>query len=384
MGRPRSHKRRNWPANLYEKRPGYFVYRDPRDGTEHGLGGDFPRASIEAMEANLKFAALLGQRRLVDRLEASGKGTVAEWIVEFRKILAQRKGRGGRATLAANTVRTNEWKLGAIGAPSKPEDPEQRPGIGDLVMERVTTKDLADFLQPWVDEGSDRATVSMRSMLDDLFRAAAGKGWVKTNPVDALMKFTAVVKRHRLSLDQFKTIYATAVAKEDPWVPNMLALAIVTSQPRECLVAWRFADERDGFLWNERGKTGARIKLPLKLRVPELDWVLEDVIRRCRDAVLSKHMLHHVRKYAYNRKGGPVFIDTATKAFARARDASGIVFPAGKEPPTLHEVRSLALRLYKAAHGRDFAQALAGHKSGDTTDLYADVRGSEWIEVRLG
>ncbi len=39
-------------------------------------------------------------------------------------------------------------------------------------------------------------------------------------------------------------------------------------------------------------------------------------------------------------------------------------------------------RLY-AEQGID-AQALLGHKSPDMTALYRDVRGSEWIEIRLG
>ena len=51
-------------------------------------------------------------------------------------------------------------------------------------------------------------------------------------------------------------------------------------------------------------------------------------------------------------------------------------------PPTFHEVRSLAARLY-AEQGVD-AQALLGHESPDMTALYRDVRGSEWIEIRLG
>jgi integrase len=320
---------------------------------------------LAAAKYNLKLAALLGTRRLIDRIDQTGKGTVAEWIPEFRKILARRD-------LAPNTVKTNEWKLRQIEA-----------GLGALLMHCVETKHLADFLEPWIEDGKDRSVVSLRSMLDDVFRTAAGKGWVKANPVEALAKHSATVKRGRLSLEHFLAIYAQAQASEDPWVANMMALAIVSAQPRECLVSWEFSDEHDGFLWNERGKTGAKIKLPAALTIPELGWRLDDTIRRCRDTVLSKHMLHHTRKYAYNRRGGPIFIDTATKAFARARDATAGLEWSGKEPPTLHEIRSLALRLYKDELGRDFAQALAGHKEGSTTDIYTDVRGSEWIEVKV-
>lgn len=375
MARPRSKSREKWPSHLYLKRghhpktPGkdtpYYVWRHPKTGEEFGLGSDFKTASIQAMEANLKLVDLLGARRLVDRLEASGKGTVSEFLAVYRKALGSRN-------LAPNTVKTNSWKLRQIEA-----------GLGANVMERVSTKDLSEFLQPWIDEDQLRAAASVRSMLDDLWKVAAGEGWVKENPVSMLKKISATVKRTRLSLEQFQAIHAKATADGEPWERNLLELALVTAQPRECLVAWEFADWRDGFLWNFRGKTGAKIKIPEGMTVPRIGLRLDDVLRRCRDRIVSKHVLHHARNYTLARVGDPIFIDTATKAFARMRDAAELAWPDGMEPPTLHEVRSLSLRLYKDAHGRDFAQSLAGHKEGSTTDIYTDVRGSEWIEVRL-
>jgi integrase len=52
-------------------------------------------------------------------------------------------------------------------------------------------------------------------------------------------------------------------------------------------------------------------------------------------------------------------------------------------PPTFHEIRSLAIRLYSDEYGAEFAQALVGHKSSVMTDLYRDNRGREWTEVKL-
>ncbi|EDW1125410.1 TPA: tyrosine-type recombinase/integrase [Salmonella enterica] len=43
-------------------------------------------------------------------------------------------------------------------------------------------------------------------------------------------------------------------------------------------------------------------------------------------------------------------------------------------PPTFHEIRSLAGRLYKNEHGEVFAQKLLGHTSANTTKLYLDER----------
>lgn len=364
-GRPRSPKRRKWPDNLYEKagREGYYYYRHPQTKAEFGLGRDLAKAIKEAVEANLKLAGLLNQPRLVDRLDGKANRTLSEWLVEFRKILERRE-------LAINTVKTNAWRLKVLEAAHGPK-----------VLAAITTKDLADTLREMVDDGRERSATSIRSLMTDVWAEATGAGWVTVNPTLSLSKVAAKVKRARLGLDQFLAVYEAA-AELDPWVQNMLRLAIVTAQPRECLAEWEFSDFRDGVLWNERGKTGARVKLPASLAVPKLGWRLDESIAVCRDRVLSRYMLHHTRPFGTASAGDPIFIDSLTKGFARARDAANLTWEPGKEPASLHEVRSLALRLYRDAFGRDFAQALAGHKDGATTDIYTDVRGSEWIEVR--
>jgi len=72
---------------------------------------------------------------------------------------------------------------------------------------------------------------------------------------------------------------------------------------------------------------------------------------------------------------------SSTATCARARDKAGITWPERKTPRTLHEIHSLAVRLYDA-QGPD-AQALLGHKSLDMTSVYREVRGAEWIEVKM-
>lgn len=57
-----------------------------------------------------------------------------------------------------------------------------------------------------------------------------------------------------------------------------------------------------------------------------------------------------------------------------------LIPPQTGTPPTFHDLRSLALRLY---HDQGVnAQALAGHKSADMTSVYRDVRGDEWVKVK--
>lgn len=61
---------------------------------------------------------------------------------------------------------------------------------------------------------------------------------------------------------------------------------------------------------------------------------------------------------------------------------AGVKGDEGKTPPSFHEIRSLAIRLYSKKYGKDFAQAIAGHKDASTTEDYEDVRGSEWAQVK--
>src|SRR6185437_7430554 len=52
--RPRIRRRANWPENLHEPRPGYYTWRDPRDGKTHVLGRmPLAQAIHEAQQANL-------------------------------------------------------------------------------------------------------------------------------------------------------------------------------------------------------------------------------------------------------------------------------------------------------------------------------------------
>lgn len=362
--RPRKPGRKNWPPNLYARdRSGlYYFWRHPHTGKDYALGRDFNEARIQAIEANVKLGGMAAARRLVDRVNDEGHVTVSEFLPTYRGIVETRG-------VATNTLKTLDTNLRKIDA-----------GIGQMVMRRVTTQDINDkLIEPLNAAGKDRAAGQLASYLSDMWKEAAGKGKVSSNPVDALRVKSASVKRERLTLDVFLKIYAAAEAIPDRWIANMMRLAIVTAQPRECLVALEFSDVRDGFVWNERGKTGARIKLPVSLTVPRLGWNLDDCIKSCRDRIVSRHLLHHNINRTLAAPGAAVALNAASKGFQRAREAAGI---AGDNPPTLHEIRSLALRLYKDAYGRDFAQALAGHKQGTTTDIYTDVRGAEWIEVK--
>lgn len=362
MAGRRSVKRRGWPEHLYEKRNGYFCWRSPLDGREYGLGRDKQAAFAQAIEANLHIAGQLSRERLLDRITAGGDPTVAAWCGRYEQILADR-------TLADETRKEFTRRVARVKA-----------GLGDLVLSRVTTKDIADFLLPWTEAGKKRMGQAMRSLLLDLFREAVSAGWIDRNPVEPTRAPKVVVGRARLTLENFRKIHAYAVEHDAPWVARSMELALVTGQRREDLAALGRKDVRDGRLWVVQQKTGARVCIPLDLRLQAVNWSVGEVIQRCQDKVLAKTLIHHAAFAGRAKPGDKIRLHSITAAFAEARDKAGVMVPEGKTPPTFHEIRSLASRLYNKQGIDD--QALLGHKSLTMTAAYRDVRGAEWVEVR--
>ena len=62
-----------------------------------------------------------------------------------------------------------------------------------------------------------------------------------------------------------------------------------------------------------------------------------------------------------NSEDGSINLDSLTKGFVKARNLSGREFT--DNPPSFHEIRSLAGRMYEVECGKEFVQRLFGHKS---------------------
>jgi integrase len=137
----------------------------------------------------------------------------------------------------------------------------------------------------------------------------------------------------------------------------------------------------DGLLWIVQGKTGALVKIPLTLRLDALNISVGEVIAQCRSHVATRYLLHHTKPFGNAPAGSQAHINTMSRQFAAARDASGLTWQ-NKTPPTFHELRSLSERLYKA-QGIN-TQTLLGHKSAKMTAIYDNPRGAEWALVSVG
>lgn len=365
--RRREAKRRNWPDYLYQNTAGYFYWRNPITKEDHGLGRDQAKAFSEARAANLAIAQVRGETSLAQKiLEPEGK-TLDAWATEYEVIYETTR------TTSAASIKTMKAGVRAVRTASFIESH----------LRKITTAQISMFIEAAVESRGANMAALIRRTLADMFREAETKGLIETgkNPVTVTRKPKFDVERSRLTLDHFKRIYAEAEAA-DPWVARSMEFAVVTAQRREDIAKMKFANVRDGFLFVTQTKTGAKLRIPLSLHLDALGLSVEDIIKRCRDSVISKSMLHHVRHMVKVRPGHAVDADSITRGFMLARDRVEIVWEEGRTPATFHEIRSLAARLYTEQYGAEFAQALLGHKSAKMTEMYRDARGAEWIEIR--
>lgn len=350
------------PPNLYrktDKRNGvtYYSYKDVVSGRTFGLGTDKAQALREAMAAN--HAAAI-RPMLQERIEAKPVRAFSLWLARYREIFAERE-------LSASTVSNVGMRINRLEAL-----------FGALDIGEVSTLKIADYLTGMAKEGKAQMSRAMRSLLSDVFMEAVAAGWVAINPVDVTRAARVKIKRERLTLEIWQEAYAQA---KQPWLKRAMELAVLTGQRRDDIASMLFKDYSDGHLHVIQSKTGQRLRLSGSIKLESLGLDLESTIKRCRDRVVSQHLVHHSRQVSRAMPGQSLMLDTLSSAFAatvkKAMAALGIELDG--TPPTFHEQRSLAARLH-AAEGRD-PQALLGHKSAKMTDMYRDIRGAEWIDV---
>lgn len=348
-------RRRDWPRGLYEPRPGYYVWRHPHTKETFALGYvPLAHARTQAIAANQHIA----DSALPD-LVAMIKGETQTMAALVVKIPAPAKASSAKTFRALDKIITG--------------------ALGNKLCGELTVKDCADLISSIHASGKEHQAQAVRGRLSTICRRAQEMGWMQTNPAAVTAKPRASVSRSRLSLDQFNAILEHATE----FLPQAMLLALITGQDRSTVAAMKRSDVKDGRLICQRKKTAgsnAPIAIPLSLRLDAIGLSLEDVLKKHRRLV--PHFVHHTVDYPGTPAGSPVHVDTISEAFTAARKAAKIDGADGKEPPTFHEIRSLAKRLYKAQGGVD-TKTLLGHSTEAMSELYEDARDETPIEVQI-
>lgn len=357
--RPRIRRRANWPDNLHEPRPGYYTWRDPRDKKTHILGRmPLAQAIHEAQAANVVAVKGKLDRTLAERID-NGNETISDLI---KKMPTE--------GLKASTLKTRGYIDKAIVDV-----------LGAVKCADLTTKHIADLIEPISKAGKKRWAVSIRTRLMAICKRGAALGWMKENPATNTERPKVKVKRRRLNgIEEFNLILAKAPQVSD-WLANAMLLALVSGQDRSTIARWERGFSRDDTASVQRSKTSIRIEIPLALHMDALGMSLGDVVARCKaTGVVSKYLIHHIRNQGRAVRGSHVKLGRISNAFAEARLLAGIQ---GDDAPTFHEIRSLSKRLYDA-QGNVNTKELLGHMTEAMSEMYADSRGIAPIKVTLG
>jgi len=351
----------NLPRNLiFRKRDHNYSWRNPVTGQEFSLGRISRREAVaQALEANNYLDQNYTPSSLLAKIKETPDFTVAKWIERYAVILERRE-------LKPNTMKVRKNQLITI-----------KEEFGAMVLDLVTTRNIAGFLERYIESGKKSMAVGLRGVLSDIFREAIVAGYIEKNPVEPTRAPTPDVKRERLTLDSF-SITRQAAESSSPWIKNAMNLALSTAQRREDITRFKFSDIKDGRLFVEQEKTGYMLAIPLDLKLVAAGMVLGDIVDQCKLNNPSDFLLYSdVRRGG--RRPGPLTADGLTQAFSDVRDTCGIQFSVN--PPSFHEMRSLAGRLYEKEYGAEFAQKLLGHKNMSMTQKYLDARGSEYVLI---
>ncbi len=97
-----------------------------------------------------------------------------------------------------------------------------------------------------------------------------------------------------------------------------MLLALVTGQRLGDICNLKFSDIWDDMLHITQEKTGSKLAIPLNLKCDDaLNITLREVISQCRDAVVSKYLVHYRHTTSQANRGRPVSANTLTTALKR-------------------------------------------------------------------
>jgi len=355
---PRPRKRKNiaLPQNLYEQKRAASItyrYRHPINKTMHPMGSNKVKA-IQA--AKLLNDTLMPHNDLVSNV--LGVVTVTnhiEWF--FKEIVPKRE-------YAKNTLIMWTGKCSQIKAV-----------LGDHPIESVSVKDISDLMATM----TARPAQQLRQCAIDLFKTAAGRGLVESNPAELTNKPVDKKSRKRLTADQYKAILEASPL----WLQNSMQIALITLQRRGDVSRMRFDGVKEGYLYVVQEKTQKHDTGYLKISVGD---DLKKVVSECRDDTASPYLVHRKHQKRVERANcdhwTQVSPEMITREFKEIRDSleifEGITM---NTRPTFHEIRALGIKEYKDA-GFD-PQELAGHSSEKMTKNYDSGHGEiRWIETK--
>lgn len=367
MARPRKKGNRDIPSNLYRGDGKAWRYRHPETGKFHSMGTDKNKAIAAARKLN---------DMLIKKTDLVSKVSGSVLFYDFSEAWFNNKRRRDGKPLAKNTK--DSYRLQLTLCQKKWEK---------LSLDSITLLMINEYLDSLTTATSNLT----RTILMEIFDIAVSKGLCPDNPAALTLRKYVHKERKRHSVEGLIKIRDAA----EPWMKNAIDIALLTTQRRIDIINMKWSDIESGYLHVAQQKTtddpddefevseGAgyvRIKI---------DDELQKVLDRCNDGIESPFIIHRVPKR--KARSGEVEKEHWTQIDKQyiSRKFSNLVISTkayphlkGRQIPTFHEIRALAIFLHKKA-GKS-AQALAGHSSPKMTEHYEFGHEIIWNDVDVG
>lgn len=365
MARPRKKGNLDFPLNLYRGDNGSYRYRHPVTGKFHSMGTDKLKAFRAAQKLN---GLLIPTPDLVAKVLNDG-----EEVILFKDFAQQYLDnltlKGGRP-IAENTLKNYKSLISRMSI-----------AFGDVSIADISLKLISNYFESVVPSA---AQIS-RSILCSIFDIAVAKGLCKENIARMTLPVDVVKKRKRHTVEGLMKIREASPG----WLQNAIDIAFLTTQRRVDICNMKWSDIKDGYLHVAQQKTtkesddafdiahGAgyvRIKINAELQA---------VLDRCKSELNSEYIIHNKDNRIVPNRRKMISPTALSIAFNTAAIKSN-AYPnlKGREIPSFHEIRALAIFLHKKK-GLS-AQNLAGHSKQQMTKKYESGHEILWSNAEIG
>lgn len=298
------------------------------------------------------YVVLVAGKRNWIRLADNYPEAIAKW--------AELEGRNASGSTVGQAIdRYIATELNKLAESTKKEYIRQsarlRAVFGHMSLNEVRGADIAAYLD------QHPAPVSANremALLSTVFSFAIRWGWCDQNPAKNVRRNKEKPRDRYITDEELGALQASA----DPQWQCIIDIAYLTAMRRGDIMRLRLSDIQNDCLVIAQGKTGKRMAFEMS---PDLAEVLNRT-RKLRRRIGSLHLFS-------TRDGQPYSTSGWNSRWRRLLARSGI------ENAHFHDIRAKALTDAKRASGRDYAQALAGHASGDMTEAYIRARETERI-----
>ncbi|MFT6121580.1 MAG: integrase [Oleiphilaceae bacterium] len=247
--------------------------------------------------------------------------------------------------------------------------------LGDQTIEMISVKNISELMETMI----ARPAQQLRQCAIDLFKTAAGRRLIESNPAELTNKPVNKKSRLRLTSDQYSAILEASPV----WLRNAMQIALITLQRRGDVSRIRFDEITEGYLYVIQEKTQKYDSGYLKISTGD---DLKKIISNCRDDIASPYLVHRKHQKRIERENcdhwTQVTPEMITREFKEVRDSLDIFeHMKMKTRPTFHDIRALSIKQYKDSGIN--SQELAGHSSEKMTKNYDSGHDEiRWIETK--